>query len=178
MLERLRNPIEPDSGERDRQTVDEEWNILGLPPIEGLALKEIRPVLVGSGVLTEIWRSEWALDELPIAQVFQRLYDPGVVSDWHVHTRTTDRLFCSAGRIRLSLYDDRNASPSFGGFWQRVLGPERPLLVVVPPGVWHAVTVLGSASALVVNLVDQAYSYSSPDHWRLPPENPRIPHRP
>ncbi len=79
------------------------------------------------------------------------------------------------GRIRLALYDGRKSSPTSGAVWQRVFGPERPLLVVVPPGVWHGLKVLGASPALVLNAVDRGYSHADPDSWRLPPDTPDIP---
>lgn len=163
------------TGAPDRQSVDRDWNVVDQARIDGVTAKEIRPVLTGKGSLTEIWRPEWALDAGAVGQVFQNVMDPGTVTDWHAHARTTDRLFCSMGRIRLALYDGRKSSATFGAAWQRVIGQERPLLVVVPPGVWHAVRVLGTSPALVVNLVDRGYIYESPDHWRLPPDTPEIP---
>lgn len=162
-------------GIADGQTVDENWNLVGTPHIEGVVTKEIRPVTLASGSLTEIWRSEWTLDSLGVGQVFQRLLDPGAVTGWHAHERTTDRLFCAFGRVRLSLYDGRRTSGTAGTVWQRVFGQERPLLVVVPPGVWHGVTALGASPALLLNLVDRSYAYDAPDHVRLPPDTPHIP---
>jgi len=159
----------------DRQTVDRDWNMVGQPVIEGVVCKEIRPVATSKGTLTEVWRSEWTLDNLPVGQIFQSLLDPGTVTDWHMHADTTDRLFCSVGRIKLALYDGRKSSPTFGTVWQRVFGHERPLLVVVPPGVWHGLRVLGVNAALILNVVDRGYSYEKPDHWRLPPDTPDIP---
>ncbi len=163
------------TGSPDRQSVDQDWNVIDQPRIEGVCCKEIRPVTTGKGTLTEIWRSEWALDGLAVGQIFQSLLDPGTVTDWHAHAHTTDRLFCSMGRIKLALYDGRKSSPTFGAVWQRVFGPERPLLVVVPPGVWHGLKVLGATPSLILNVVDRGYSYENPDHWRLPPDTPHIP---
>jgi dTDP-4-dehydrorhamnose 3,5-epimerase len=163
------------TGKSDSQTVDQDWNIIGQPRIEGVACKEIRPVTTGKGTLTEVWRPEWALDGFAVGQIFQSLLDPGTVSDWHAHAETTDRLFCAMGRIRLALYDGRKSSPTYGAVWQRVFGHERPLLVVVPPGVWHGLKTLGTTPSLILNLVDRAYAYENPDHWRLPPDTPNIP---
>ena len=163
------------SGRADRQTVDRDWNFVGQSGIEGVTCKEIRPVTTTHGTLTEIWRPEWGLDERAVGQVFQSLLDLGTVTDWHAHVQTTDRLFCAVGRIRLALYDGRKSSPTFGSVWQRVFGQERPLLVVVPPGVWHGLRVLGTTPSLILNIVDRAYSYESPDHRRLPPDTPHIP---
>jgi dTDP-4-dehydrorhamnose 3,5-epimerase len=163
-------------GIQDQQTVTADWLPVGSPAIEGVIVKEIRAIPTSTGALTEVWRSEWQLDALPVDQVFQRSIEPGGVTGWHAHAFTTDRLFCAAGRVRLSLYDGRRSSRSYGNLWHRVFGLERPVLVVVPPGVWHGVAGLGSSPALIINLVDRAYSYESPDHWRLPPDTPLIPY--
>jgi dTDP-4-dehydrorhamnose 3,5-epimerase len=164
-------------GEQDRQTVDADWLPVDQPNIEGVAVKEIRPVAASSGYLTEIWRSEWGLDRLPVDQVFQRTLEPGGITGWHAHAVTTDRLFCSVGAVRVSLYDGRKSSASFGNLFHRIIGDKRPALIIVPPGVWHGVKVLGSSTALLLNLVDRAYGYESPDHWRLPPDTEHIPYK-
>ncbi|MDO9635444.1 MAG: hypothetical protein Q7I95_00660, partial [Thiobacillus sp.] len=43
--------------------------------------------------------------------------------------------------------------------------------------VWHAVENITSAPALLINAVDKAYRYESPDHFRLPLETDQIPYR-
>lgn len=164
------------SGIQDGPTITPDWMPLESDGIEGVVSKEIRNVPTGNGVLTEIWRSEWRVDTGPVEQVFQRSIDPGAVTGWHAHATTTDRLFCATGRIRLSLYDGRKSSPTFGNLWHRIFGQDRPLLVTVPPGIWHGVVGLGSTPSILINLVDRAYSYEDPDHWRLPPDTPEIPY--
>ena len=57
------------------------------------------------------------------------------------------------------------------------LSPQRPTLVIVPPGVFHGVKALGSQPAMLINMVDQAYAYEDPDHWRLPEDAREIPYR-
>ena len=165
------------SGEQDRQTVDADWLPVVKPPIDGVAVKEISPVAASSGYLTEIWRSEWGVDQLPVDQIFQRTLEPGEITGWHAHAVTTDRLFCSAGSVRVSLYDGRKSSSSFGKLFHRIIGDKRPALIVVPPGVWHGVKAVSSTTALLLNIVDRAYGYQSPDHWRLPPDTPHIPYK-
>ena len=49
--------------------------------------------------------------------------------------------------------------------------------VTIPPGVWHGVVALGPETALLLNLVDKAYAYDAPDHWRLPPDTDQIPYK-
>ncbi len=57
------------------------------------------------------------------------------------------------------------------------LAPERPGLLIVPPGVFHGVKALGARPATLINMVDEAYSYTAPDHWRLPADSAEIPYR-
>ena len=162
-------------GEQDPPSVTSDWLPIEKPSILGVAVKEIRPVAASTGYLTEIWRREWGLDDLSIDQVFQRTLEPGGVTGWHAHAVTTDRLFCASGSVRLSLFDGRKSSPSFGHLWHRIIGDRRPVLIVVPPGVWHGVKTVSATPALILNLVDRAYSYDAPDHWRLPADTEHIP---
>ena len=165
------------TGTADRQTVTSDWLAIDPPAIDGVKIKEIRPVATSNGYLTEVFRDEWGLDGLPVGQVFQRTMYPGAVTGWHAHTRTLDRLFCSVGSVRISLYDGRKASPSFRCAAAQDRRPLAPAIVIIPPGVWHGVISLGPETALLLNLVDKAYAYDAPDHWRLPPDTEHIPYK-
>lgn len=165
------------SGEADRPSVTSDWAMLNEPTIAGVTIKEIRSVATSNGYLTEIYRDEWHLDDMRVGSVFQRTMFPKAITGWHAHAATYDRLFCSIGTVRISLYDGRVASRTFGNVWHKVCGALRPAIVVIPPGVWHGVTCLGHETALLLNLVDKAYSYSAPDHWRLPPDTDQIPYK-
>jgi len=134
-------------------------------------------VLTNNGSLVELLRTEWLGDSTRVDQVVLRTLDPGAVSAWHVHRSMTDRLFCVAGRVLVVLYDARQSSPTHTQLAEYRLGPQRPTLLIVPPGVFHGVKALGTEPAMLINMVDQAYSYSEPDHWRLPPDAAEIPYR-
>lgn len=164
-------------GQKDARLVDADWQPANLPSIEGVHIKSIANMLGDRTRLTEIWRRDWQLDDLPIEQVFQSLLEPGALTAWHCHAHTTDRMFCALGRIKLALYDARGESSTYGTVIEMRLGEERPMLITVPPGVWHGVACLGSRPALLINLVDKAYDYDDPDHWRLPADTPQIPYR-
>ncbi len=162
---------------QDGQTVDAEWRHVGRPRIAGVEIKEVRHVPTGYGWLTEVWRRDWGVDALPVDQVFQSTLGPGGLSAWHAHAETTDRLFVNQGMMRIVLYDARRDSPTFGTVQETQLGALRPGLVLVPPRVWHGVQNVHPAPSSVLNLVDRAYRYQGPDHWRLPPDSPEIPYR-
>lgn len=162
--------------QKDAQSITAEWQFFQ-SPIEGVTWKEVRHVPKESGYLTEVWRQDWALDAGPVDQVFQVMLKPGGVSAWHTHQVTIDRLFAAQGLIRVVLYDARQGSPTFGQLNIFRIGVIRPTLVIVPPGVWHGVENIGAEPAILLNLVDKAYRYESPDHWRLPMDTDQIPYK-
>jgi dTDP-4-dehydrorhamnose 3,5-epimerase len=161
---------------RDAQNVRPDW----LPhqsPIDGVKVVEVRNIVKGNGLLTEVFRAEWKVDGAPVDQVFQVTLGPEEVSAWHVHRDTRDRLFVNHGAVRIVLYDARRESPSHGRVNEFRFGSHRPALLCVPGGVWHGIQNLRREPSLILNLVDRAYSYEEPDHWRLPADSPRIPYR-
>ena len=159
------------------QSVTHDWDFTGQRLIDGVAVREIRNVPSGHGVLTEIFRRDWRLDDLPVDQVFQVMLASGGISAWHGHAQTTDRLFVASGLIKIVLYDARTRSSSHGTINEFQTGQPRPTLIVVPPGVFHGVQTVSSDPALLLNLVDRAYSYEDPDHWRLPWDSSSTPYR-
>lgn len=162
---------------KDRQSVTSDWQRLQ-DPIAGVRTYEIKNVVLGSGsVLCEVFRREWLPDDAEVDQVFQTLYRPGGISAWHVHRLTTDRLFVSLGVMKIVLYDGRDDSPTHGRINEFCVGDVRPTLITVPPGVFHGVQNIATTQALLLNLVDRAYRYEDPDHWRLPRANDAIPYR-
>jgi dTDP-4-dehydrorhamnose 3,5-epimerase len=160
---------------KDKQVVRSDW----LPAqtlLDGVKVMEVRNVSKRDGLLTEVFRTDWKIDDGGVDQVFQVVLGPGEVSAWHVHRATRDRLFVNHGSVRIVLYDARRASPTHGGINQFQFGSHRPALVLVPPGVWHGLQNLRDEESLVLNMVDRAYSYEDPDHWRLPPDSAVIPY--
>jgi dTDP-4-dehydrorhamnose 3,5-epimerase len=162
---------------QDEQSITADWTPSQLELIHGVAIKEIKNVPKANGYLTEVYRSEWQLDDLPVSQVFQVALVPGGISAWHAHRVTTDRLFVNQGMMRIVLYDSRADSPTRGVVNEVRFGAMRPALVIVPPQVWHGIQNLSQETSLILNLVDRAYRYESPDHWRVPPDSPEIPYQ-
>ena len=60
-----------------------------------------------------------------------------VIKGWHKHARMALNYCCIHGRIKLVLFDDREASPTRGELQEIFLGPESYALVVVPESVWN-----------------------------------------
>jgi dTDP-4-dehydrorhamnose 3,5-epimerase len=175
---RARESISDSLGaQQDRQSVTSDWNSLQ-DAIEGVRVREMKNVLKSGGdVLCEVFRRDWMLDDGDVDQVFQSVMNPGSISAWHVHRLTIDRLFASHGVLQIVLFDARENSPSRGRINEFRLGALRPALLIIPPGVFHGVQNISNQPAVLLNLVDNAYQYEDPDHWRLPMDTDKIPYR-
>ena len=161
---------------QDRQTVTARWTPASLRLIDGVSVHEVLHVPKSHGYLTEIFRADWLRGmNVTVDQVFQVVLEPGGISAWHAHERTLDRLFVNRGMIRIVMYDAREDSPTRGLVNELRFGTVRPALVVIPPQVWHGIQNLASTESSVLNLVDRAYDYENPDHWRVPANSPEIP---
>lgn len=160
---------------KDAQSITSDWNPVQ-DLIKGVVVKEVKNVPKTGGVLVEVFRSDWSLDEGQVAQVFQVVLEPGSITAWHMHQVTTDRIFINRGLIKLVLYDARRGSDTYGRINEFRFGALRPGLVSIPPGVWHGVKNVDPGTSSLLNLVDKAYSYDDPDHWRLPGDTQEIPY--
>ena len=165
-----------DGAEKDRQTVTPSWSAHDQRLIDGVAVREIANVPKQNGWLTEVFRREWN-DSVAIDQVFQTVLNDGAISAWHAHETTTDRLFVSFGMMRIILFDARQSSPTHGAINEFRFGSVRPALLTIPPQVWHGVQNISGQPSVLINIVDRAYDYADPDHWRVPPGDPSIPFR-
>jgi dTDP-4-dehydrorhamnose 3,5-epimerase len=77
--------------------------------------------------------------------------------------------------IKLALWDQRAASPTNQQTEVIRMGALRPVMVIVPPGVWHALRNESGQPAGYINVIDRLYDYERPDNWRLTPGLSEIP---
>lgn len=154
--------------------------------IDGVMTKELRVIPDERGRLMECLRSD---DELFIrfGQFYVTTTYPGIVKGWHLHDRQWDNIVCVRGMLKLVLFDGRGAagdaaavghapSPTAGELMELFIGEHRPLLVRVPPGVWHGWKCVGTEEAYVVNAPTEVYVHDAPDQRELPPDTPAIPY--
>lgn len=142
--------------------------------IDGVVVKNLRAIPDERGWLMEILRSDWDVFE-KFGQVYITAAYQDVVKAWHMHKKQTDHLACIKGRVKLVLYDDRDGSKTRGEINEFTIGGENPLLVKVPPEVWHGFKAIGE-TAIVVNVPTELYNYENPDERRLPPDTGKIPY--
>ncbi len=143
--------------------------------IEGVAVKPLKVIPDDRGRLMEIMRAD---DELfsQFGQVYMTTTYPDVVKAWHMHKLQTDNMCAVVGMFRLALFDSRHGSPTKGVLQEVYMGEHRPVVVRIPPGVYHGWLCVSEREGVVINVPDLVYNYSQPDEYRLPPDSDEIPY--
>ena len=134
--------------------------------IEGVKTKKLKVVPDERGRLMEILRRDDDIFE-QFGQVYMTTAFPGVVKAWHYHKKQTDNFTCIRGKMLLGLYDARKDSPTFGTVEEYTISIESPLLVQIPPDVYHGFKCIGDEEAIVINTVTEPYNPDDPDEYRV-----------
>ncbi len=127
------------------------------------------------GRLMEMLRSD---DELfkGFGQVYLTTAYPGVVKAWHYHRLQWDHFVVVAGMMKVVLYDSREDSPTRGMVNEFFMGVHNPILLQIPPLVYHGFKCISEREALVLNCPSEVYNYATPDEYRLDPHDGSIPY--
>ncbi len=143
--------------------------------IQGVRTKALKVVADERGRLMEMLRAD---DELflKFGQVYLTAAYPGVVKAWHYHERQTDHFVCVRGMMKVVLYDDRDGSPTRGAVNEFCIGDHNPLLVQIPPLVFHGFKCISEHEALVINVPTEPYDHAQPDEFRIDAHDPRVPY--
>lgn len=136
--------------------------------IDGVKIKQLKPIADERGRLMEILRSD---DEIfkKFGQVYITTIYPSVVKGWHYHKEQTDSIACVSGMIKLVLSDSRDDSPTQGEINEFFIGEHNPILVQIPPNVAHGMKGIADKESIILNIPDKPYNHKSPDEYRIPP---------
>jgi dTDP-4-dehydrorhamnose 3,5-epimerase len=127
-------------------------------PIAGVIWKPLAKFSDARGWLCELFRH----DELPAgfrpAMAYLSETLPGVWRGPHEHRDQTD-CFCFVGpsMFEVRLWDNRKDSATYWHCEVERVGVDRPMLVIVPPGVVHAYRNIGTMPGLIFNCPDRLY---------------------
>jgi dTDP-4-dehydrorhamnose 3,5-epimerase len=143
--------------------------------IHDVKTKKLRVIPDERGRLMEMLRSD---DELFIrfGQAYMTTAYPGVVKAWHYHKKQVDHFVCVKGMMKVVLYDGRPESPSHKEIDEFIIGEHNPLLLQIPPYVFHGFKCISEQEAVVINLPTEPYDYKEPDEYRLPAHGGEIPY--
>ncbi len=134
--------------------------------IDGVILKQLKPILDERGYLQECFRSDWPMFE-KFGQAYITIAFANVVKAWHKHKIQTDNMVCIYGNAKLVLYDDRKESSTYREINEIFFGVKNPLLITIPPFIWHGFKAIGGKKIMVLNCPTDVYNYSEPDEYRL-----------
>ena len=143
--------------------------------IEGVKVKKLKVIPDERGRLMEILRSDDETFE-QFGQVYMTTARPGIVKAWHAHKLQTDCFTCVFGKIKLALYDAREDSRTSKEVLDFVIDLEHPMLVQIPPNVYHGFKCIGEEEAIVINTVTHPYNHAKPDEYRIDPYENDIPY--
>ncbi|NQS99700.1 MAG: dTDP-4-dehydrorhamnose 3,5-epimerase family protein [Candidatus Omnitrophica bacterium] len=143
--------------------------------IEGVGVKKLKVIPDERGRLMEILRCD---DDIfkQFGQVYMTTARPGVVKAWHYHRLQTDSFTCVFGQMKLALYDSREDSPTFKQVQDFIISLDDPLLVQIPPNIYHGFKCIGDQEAIVINAPTHPYNYEHPDEHRVDPYDNDIPY--
>ncbi len=143
--------------------------------IDGVKVKQLRVIPDERGRLMEILRCD---DEqfTKFGQVYMTTAYPGVVKGWHYHKKQIDNMAVVRGMMKLVLYDSRENSPTYTLLNEFFFGEHRPLLIQIPPFVFHGFKAISEYEAMVINLPTEPYNYDDPDEYRVHPHENDIPY--
>jgi dTDP-4-dehydrorhamnose 3,5-epimerase len=121
--------------------------------IDGVLIKKLKVITDERGRLMEILRAD---DEMftRFGQVYMTTAYPGVVKG----------------------YDSREGSKTFGEVNEFFAGVHNPILVHIPPLVFHGFKCISQEEAIVVNTPTDSYNYREPDEYRVHPHENDIPY--
>lgn len=143
--------------------------------IEGVKIKKLNLIPDERGWLMEILRCDDEIFE-KFGQVYLTTAYPGVVKAWHYHKLQTDNFTCIKGMMKITLYDACKNSKTYGEINEFFIGDKNPLLIKVPPMVYHGFKAIGNDVAYFLNISTLPYNRQEPDEYRLPPDTKEIPY--
>jgi len=143
--------------------------------IKDVKIKELRVVPDERGRLMEILRAD---DEIfqKFGQAYLTTAYPGVVKGWHYHKKQTDNFVVVSGMMKVVLYDGRRSSPTHGEVNEFFMGVHNPILLQIPPLVFHGFKCVSETESLVINIPTEVYNYKEPDEFRVHPHQNDIPY--
>ncbi len=141
--------------------------------IHGVRIKRLERHVDDRGYVMEILRDD---DDLfkRVGQVYVSTCYPGVVKAWHCHQKQWDHFCVIKGNAKIGLYDDRPDSPTKGETNAFVIGEQNPVLIQIPPLVWHGQMAVGTEMSILLNMPTEHYDHQAPDELRRDPFDPEI----
>ncbi len=126
--------------------------------IDGVIWRPLRKFHDPRGWLCELFRLDELAPEFHPVMAYVSESLPGVSRGPHEHVAQSDCFcFLGPGNFKVMMWDNRPHSPTYRAKASDVVGADKPMLVVIPPGVVHAYTNVSATSGLVFNCPNRLY---------------------
>jgi dTDP-4-dehydrorhamnose 3,5-epimerase len=127
--------------------------------IAGVVWKPLRKYHDARGWLCELFRHDEVPAEFHPVMAYISMTQPGIARGPHEHVAQAD-FFCflGPGNFKVYLWDNRPQSQTYRTRETEVVGTDRPMALIVPPGVVHAYKNTSSEPGLVFNCPNQLYA--------------------
>jgi len=127
--------------------------------IEGVVIEKLIKFSDERGFLIETFRKDNLPNNLHPVMSYISYTGPGIARGPHEHLKQTD-IFCfvGPGNFKIKLWDNRKESKTFEYCMEIVGGEDKPIRVIVPPGVVHGYkNISQDVDGMVINYPDKLY---------------------
>ncbi len=125
--------------------------------IKGVIVKEILKYSDDRGFLSELFRADEFSSYKP-EMAYMSYTNPGVVRGPHEHVAQSDLfVFLGPGKFMVHLWDRRQDSDTYEEKMEIEAGEDKPLAILVPPGVVHGYKCTSPSPAMSLNFPDKLY---------------------
>jgi dTDP-4-dehydrorhamnose 3,5-epimerase len=126
--------------------------------IEDVIWKPLRKYHDQRGWLCELFRHDELPPEYHPVMAYISLTEPGVARGPHAHADQSDCFgFVGPSNFKVYLWDDRPKSLTYRNFEANTVGIDKPMLLIIPPGVVHAYKNVGGEAGLVFNCPNRLF---------------------
>ena len=129
-----------------------------LGPIDGVIWKPLRKYHDQRGWLCELFRDDEVPAEFRPVMGYISLSEPGIVRGPHEHVEQAD-FFCflGPGNFKVYLWDNRARSRTYRAHQTEIVGADKPMALIIPPGVVHAYKNVSSEPGVVFNCPNRLF---------------------
>lgn len=127
-------------------------------PINDVIWKPLKKYHDPRGWLCELFRLDEVPTEFHPVMAYISETQEGTARGPHEHVDQTDYFcFLGPGNFKMYLWDNRPSSSTYRHFQSDVVGADKPMSLIVPPGVVHAYRNLGPGPGIVFNAPNRLY---------------------
>jgi dTDP-4-dehydrorhamnose 3,5-epimerase len=128
-------------------------------PIGGVKVTIVRKFIDERGWLAELFRRDEVDPEFNPAMAYVSVTQPGVLRGPHEHVNQSDLFgWFGPGDFKVTLWDNRKDSPTYGNRMELFMGGNNPGCVIVPKGVAHCYRCISAEPGWVFNAPNKLYA--------------------